>query len=472
MVFILFEDYAMKDTRRFSTFFYMFSIVFLLSLNFTILRSVRNTLAVVDLGKGAHAIPLFELCGAMPAAFLLTWLLTHFLKRFSIYRVFMITLGMFVGFFLLFVFGLYPWVKTLDSALIKQGFSMLFYALAELWKPALIMILFWGLINLYTSKEQAKTLYAPLMLGASLGSMTAGPLVAAATSEFCFKLIPMSDAKWNHALILMMSSLCFISLIAAFLYSRLWHLFSKEAIHATNLEKPSFSLRENISLCLKSPTLKLLSWTVIADYIAYSLGEVIFLDLLKLRYPNPCDYCHYMGQLSLWSGALTVFFAFFIAPFFFKKCSWVTAALATPLCLLATEGAFFIFLRWQGIGYSWFGLTESEWLGILIFLGSTQFCLCRAAKYTLLDTSKELAFVAMQREEALRGKLIVDGICARFGRGSGSFLSLSFIALFGGVLASSLAAGFVALGVAISWILSTSQLGKLIEKKNVVKNTN
>lgn len=47
----------------------MFNIFLLLNLNFTILRSLRNTLAVIDLGSGAHFIPVFELFGAMPATF-------------------------------------------------------------------------------------------------------------------------------------------------------------------------------------------------------------------------------------------------------------------------------------------------------------------------------------------------------------------------------------------------------------------
>ena len=47
----------MLRSRRF---FLMFGVIFLLSLNFTLLRSVRNTLAVVDLGGGAMRSPFLN----------------------------------------------------------------------------------------------------------------------------------------------------------------------------------------------------------------------------------------------------------------------------------------------------------------------------------------------------------------------------------------------------------------------------
>ena len=164
-------------------FLLMFWVIFCLSLNFTILRSVRNTLAVVDLGNGSQMIPFFELFGALPAAILTTWVLTKLMNRFSLRSVFLITLMGFLTFFLLFACLIYPFFiewqkKALDSAtfspsLVKgcgTAFSMLFYCLAELWKPALINILFWGLINNHVTIGNAKNLYAFLLFRGKLWS--------------------------------------------------------------------------------------------------------------------------------------------------------------------------------------------------------------------------------------------------------------------------------------------------------------
>src|SRR5262249_7037543 len=150
----------------------------------------------------------------------------------------------------------------------------------------------------------------------------------------------------------------------------------------------------------------------LADYIAYSLGEVIFLDVLKKKYSSPCDYCAFLGNLSSWSSALTIIFAL-IAPVFLRKYRWVVSALILPLSLLVIEGLFFIFLRSQRLTMNLFGWSDLRWIHAVILLGSMHFSVCRALKYTFFDASKELAFVFLPREQKVKGKLIIDGICTR-----------------------------------------------------------
>jgi len=103
----------MHKFRSSYLFFLMFTLFLLLNLNFTILKSLRNTLAVVDLGGGAHTIPFFELFGALPGAFLMTSLLAFLLRRFSIEKVFLSTLIIFLGFFLIFAIWVYPFLSQL-----------------------------------------------------------------------------------------------------------------------------------------------------------------------------------------------------------------------------------------------------------------------------------------------------------------------------------------------------------------------
>lgn len=95
-----------------------------------------------------------------------------------------------------------------------------------------------------------------------------------------------------------------------------------------------------------------------------------------------------------------------------------------------------------------------------MLLGSLQYCACRAIKYTFFDASKELAFVVLPKVEQVNGKLIVDGICARLGRGSASALSLCFITFSGGILASSLLSGAAAIAFTTTWVIATQKLGK------------
>ncbi len=434
----------LADRRSKVLFFLMFSIVCLLNVNYNILRSARNALVVADLGHGAGSIPIFELCGTMPCAVLMVWILTKLLNRFSMQKVFILSLTTFSAFFLVFAVVIYPYL----SGWLAGPFSMLFFVMAELWKIALLTVLFWGLVNHYIPLEDAKRYYAPLMLGGSAGTILAGPIVSMCTSHF----IP----TWSQSLTWMMVSLSFIGILTMWLFTKLWKEFAGPKREIVEEKKEQLSVWESIQICVRSKYLSLLAWITIADYVAYALGEVIFLDVLKQKYPDPRDYCDYMGHLSLWSGIMTAFSALVITPFLLKRCRWVIASLVTPVCILITEGAFFIAL-WNNIPGQ---------LEILIFLGTAFFCLVRAAKYTLFDTSKELSFILLPSLEKMQGKLVIDGMCSRVGRGSASMLSIVLIQLCGGVLASASIVGFMVLAIAGSCVLATFKLGTLVDKKS------
>ncbi len=439
-----------KHTRR--LFLLMMGVVCCLSTSYAILRSARNALTVADLGGGAGSIPWFELCGTMPGAVLMTFGLTWLLNRFSITRVFFIALFIFVAFFVVFTFGVYPWLVHASGLTAKLG-SMLFFVMAELWKIALITVLFWGLINQHIAIENAKRFYAPLMLGGSVGTMLASPLVSLCTSD------ALSNKSWSVSLGLMTGFVFLLSGLTAWLFAKLWRQLSAQSTPqqaATSSNEPRLSVFESIRVCLSSRYLLLLAWLTIADYIAYALGEIVFLDVLKQRYPDPRIYCDFMGKLSLWNGSLTAVSALVITPYVLKKFRWSVASLVTPACLFLTEGAFF-FALWHP--------SFSTNLPLLVALGSLFFCLVRAAKFTLFDTSKEISFVLLPPLEKMQGKLVIDGMCARIGRGSASFLSLGLIQLCGSVAATIPIAGGVALAIGASCVLATSRLGALVEAR-------
>lgn len=446
----------LSDRKAALLFSLMFGIVCLLNVNYAILRSARNALTVADLGGGASAIPWFELCGTMPGAVLMTLILTWLLNRYPIQRVFFSVLAVFVSFFLLFSLVIYPLLPACREALssfpwlasfVPLFASMIYFVMAELWKIALLTVLFWGMVNQYVPFESAKKYYAPLMLGGSIGTILAGPIISLCTSQF--------SVTWAQSLALMMVWVAVLSIFTFWLFSSLWKILATYTPQVREEKKPApFTVWESIRVCMKSRYLLLLAWMTIADYIAYALGEVIFLDVLKQKYPDPRLYCDFMGKLSLWSGLLTAFSALVITPYLLRKCRWVVASLVTPLCLLLTEGAFFLSV--------W---TPSFSIEFSVLFGTLFFCLVRAAKYTLFDTSKEISFILLPPFEKMQGKLVVDGMCARLGRGSGSFITLLLIQLSGGVLASAPIAGGLALLIAGSCVVATTRLGLLVDNK-------
>src|SRR5277367_3289783 len=105
------------------SFGFMFFIVCLININFSILRSMRNALVVADTGGSAAFIPYFELFGTFPASILLTWVLSRLMRFFSFRFIFSMTMLFFLSFFIVFAFWIYPSREEIHTLLeSKLGF--------------------------------------------------------------------------------------------------------------------------------------------------------------------------------------------------------------------------------------------------------------------------------------------------------------------------------------------------------------
>ena len=103
----------------------MFFILSLINVNFSILRSMRNTLVVADSGGSSAFIPYFELFGTFPASILMTWGLSRLMRVFSLRFIFSATMLFFLAFFLIFAFWIYP-ERSSIHAFLEHKFHFLF----------------------------------------------------------------------------------------------------------------------------------------------------------------------------------------------------------------------------------------------------------------------------------------------------------------------------------------------------------
>ncbi len=109
-------------------------------------------------------------------------------------------------------------------------------------------------------------------------------------------------------------------------------------------------------------------------------------------------------------------------------------------------------------------------LPIAVLLGSLHFCIGRSAKYTIFDSTKELAFIPLDQEGQVKGKLIIDGIGSRLGRGASSFLSILLFLMMGGPSESALFGGILAVSFALISVPAARFIGTEFEKKSPQKN--
>ena len=100
--------------------------------------------------------------------------------------------------------------------------DMVFYIMSELWKVALLSVIFWGFLNQKLSLDQAKRFYPPLLLGTSIGTILAGPITVFCTSLFAWNAFPLSSLRWQHSLYLLTSCLILCGLLTLVSFSTLF----------------------------------------------------------------------------------------------------------------------------------------------------------------------------------------------------------------------------------------------------------
>ncbi len=469
-------------------------ILFLLCLNYGLLKALKDALVITAPKSGAKAIPFIKVYVVLPSALLVTYLFTKLFNRYSQERVFYIMIGSFLLFFLLFTFVLYPLrdlihpKATADrlEAVLPSGFSgliclfrnwsyTLFYVLAELWGTAIMSVLFWGFLNAITSIAEAKRYYGILNAGANLSGILSGSLTLfLSTKSFDFLPFFVGD-QWGQSLCLTTSILVGLGLLTMVTF-RWYH---KRVLKSENRgqkiweEKRNpvkLGIRKNFSYLRKSKYLICTAVIVVAFNLALSMIEIVWKDQIQEFYPDPSDFRAYMGKVLMAIGWISSFFGFF-STFLIRRLNWTLNALITPAILLATGILFFgfIFLKEHPLALSFAAILGFTPTALAVFLGSTQNVLSRICKYTIFDTTKEIALIPLNPESKLKGKAAIDGVACRLGKSGSSLLHSLLIALFGSISVSTPYVALLLLGVVLSWIGTAKSLGRqfnLLVSKN------
>merc|ERR1719353_2167112 len=167
-------------------------LFFFMAFNNTIFDSTKDTILITTIG-GAEQIPFVTLYAVLPASCLFLFLFSVASKRYSRRRVFNWTVCLFMSFFALFAYVLYPNRDYLHSdafaawasGALPQGLQALghvvhqwtftiFYVMSELWGDVILSLNFWVLANETTRTEDAIVLYPLFGIGANVAQLVAG----------------------------------------------------------------------------------------------------------------------------------------------------------------------------------------------------------------------------------------------------------------------------------------------------------
>lgn len=465
----------------------MLVVFFLIFFNYNVLRTMKDALVITAKNSGAEVIPFIKLWVMFPGAILLTYIFTRLSNRLSREIVIYSMLGLFLLYFFVFTFFIYPIRDQLHAhqladylqgvlpvgfkgfiAMIRYWSFTSFYAMSELWSPIILFLVFWGFANQVTRVGEAKRFYGLFGIGANLSGVAAGGVSMYCCQHDFNPLLPFGHDAWEQSMI-MLISLVLLAGGAAIALLRWMHLkvltdplyYDPSDALGDRKIKGKMSMRKNFAYLFNSPYLVRLAVIVIAYNFVINLVEVMWKFEVNQLYPNPQDYNMYMSRITAIIGVIATLTAVVVSGNSIRKFGWTFTAMLTPLILFITSvgffGFFFFKIELSEISMVLFGASP---LAMAVFFGSAQNIMSRAAKYTVYDATQQMAFVPLDSESKAKGKAAIDGVCSRLGKSAGSLVHQSLLLTFSTISASApYVAGFL-FGSIMIWMSSVTWLGK------------
>lgn len=461
----------------------LFLIFFFVGFNYSVLRATKDALVVTAPASGAEALPFLKVWAILPMAFLFTYLFTRVSNRLSRERIFYAMMSIFIVYFFIFTFFLYPYrdalhphdlCDQLQSHLPKgfQGFIAIFrnwtfttfYVMSEMWSTIIMTVLCWGFVNETTNVTNAKRYYGLLGIAINFSGIAAGQIATLFSQHVYNPRLPFGNDAWGQSVFFLNLIVMVVGALCMFLFRwlhRKGYGYNAPSFHKNPPETIKMGMRKNFAYLAKSKYLICIAIIVVTYNIVINLTEVVWKDQVKHLYPNPADFNAYMGKVLTGIGVIATFTSVFVSGNLIRRLSWSSSAMISPLILLVTSVGFFSFILFKDLGLSVvaaiFGFTP---LAMSVFFGSLQNCLSRASKYTLFDATKELAFIPLSQECKLKGKAAIDGVGSRLGKSGGSIIHQGLLVFFGTISLSTPYVGVLLLFAIVAWMMAVSSLGK------------
>ncbi|HAB99751.1 MAG TPA: AAA family ATPase [Parachlamydiales bacterium] len=474
----------------------MLGMFFLIALNYNVLRTFKDSMVVTAPQAGAEAIPFIKVWAILPSALLLTYIFTRLTNRFHREKVFYVMMCIFLAFFFVFAFVLYPLRDILHpnqladqlQSILPQGFKgfiaifrnwtfTLFYVMSELWSTAIMSVLFWGFANEVTSVSEAKRYYGLLMIGANSASIFAGQMSYYLSTLPFIPSIPYGSSKWEQSICFMTCLVLAIGVVTIAIFRSLNNYLAisgeKTNKEAKKAEKIKLSLRKNFAYLAKSKYLICIALIVLTYNVAINLIEVVWKNQINALYPDSSDFQAYMGQVTTQIGIVATLASIFVVGNVMRCFSWTTNAMIPVVTMFVTGAGFFIFVMFQNSPVmsplaALVGLTPAAF-GLM--LGSMQNVFARSCKYTFFDATKEIAFIPLSDESKLKGKAAIDGIGSRLGKSGGSVIHQSLLLFCSTVAASTPYVAAIFIAISLIWMLAVISLGKKFDQLTAKNET-
>lgn len=460
-----------------------FLMFFILSI-YTLVRDLKDifVMAKTHMWEGASTVDNAKLLSALkiwfvfPCAFLAVAIFTALMNKHGAKKTFYIIVSAFMVFFGIFGFILYPNLESimmsseqitnmvnscprfLETFLTCLGNwpITLFYIFAEIWGTMAIASLFWQFANATTMKHEVKRFFGLFSLIGNVGVIIVGIVV----KKFV-KGAPVPVVMWLMVAVIIAGAL----VLAIYTYINKVVLtdprfYDPNQIKVKKKKKAKVGMGEGIKILFKNPYLLLISVLVIAYGLGINLVEV-YVKAQGKDYYGKEQYSSMQANISILTGIFTIFVTLFGANII-RRFSWKVGALLTPILFVVSGGLFFAVTMYnQFINPVLFGTSA---ILIAVWFGVIADAITKSVKYSLFDTTKNMAYLPLDEDTKTKGQAAVEVIGGRAGKAGGALIQQIIygmgISIYGGLGAVVTIVAITAFG----WIFSVCKLSPKYEK--------
>jgi len=466
----------------------MVGMIFFVSFVYSILRAAKDALIVTAPGGGAEVIPFLKVGGVVPGAFIFMLLYAKLSNVLSKRNLFYTSVLIFPIFFLFFITVLYPardmlhptemglqWREALPVgfhgfvAAIENWTYSLFYIMSELWGSVVLSLLFWGFANDITRVTEAKRFYALFGLSANFALISVKPFNKTVKSIIASWQV---EDPWFYEQIFIVGSVIVASLLVIATYYWMQRVvltdkrfYDQEEPKQPKKSKAKPSLAESFKVLASSKWLICIAIIVLTYNISINLIEVTWKSQVKLLHPNPADYNGFMSHYFSILGYTTIFMMVFVSSNVLRIFGWTVGALITPAVLLLTGAGFFALIIYPEYFSGMLSVIGETPLYIAVLFGMIQNIMSKAAKYSLFDPTKEMAYIPLDQEAKVKGKAAIDVVGARLGKAMGSGSQIALISVYGTLAAVTPQIACLLFLVITAWLWAVKTLGREFKKK-------
>ncbi|RTK92146.1 MAG: NTP/NDP exchange transporter [Rickettsiales bacterium] len=415
-----------------------------------LIRAMKDS--VINTMIGPETISFLKFWGVLPAAFLVTIIYVKLVNVMKGENIFYLIMSIFLGFFILFAFYLYPNYETFhlstDTAnglitrfpnfkwfilLLSNWSFSLFYIIAELWPNAIFALLFWQFVNKVTTVDESKRFYPLFSLLGQTGLYLSGTFLINLPfiSDYFANLYSITDDINVISIKVVISVVLCLGVIALgsfwLLNHKILDLAATENLQF-KVKKNQMNLKESIKMICSSRYIRLITILLFCYGLAINLVEGPWKAEATKIYKTPIEFAAFVGNYLSYTGILTILFVL-LGSNIVRKLGWLSAAVITPFMVLISGLGFFIVANFDYVAtfmMLYFSFTDPIMFALV--MGAIQNILSKSSKYTLFDSTKEMSYVPLDEQIKTKGKAAADMIGTKLGKSTSALLqSMIFI---------------------------------------------